>query len=427
MVDHTYVGGLAWGDEGKGKVVDLLAFTGDFDVGVKFNGGANAGHTVNDGERTYRLHYIPATILHGIESFMSGGMVVSLPDLVEEIEQLRSQDVDINPENLHLSDRIHLTLPYHKLLEDAREEMEGGRVGTTRKGIGPTYESKASRVLALRLGDVVDRHGEIYEDIIKILEKTIRKNNSALTYYRSINPTAVMDEFTKAAEQIREFVVDDRDLIRRRLKDKKRFLFEAANGPLLSVDNGTYPYVSSSNGTVGAIADSIGNYIEIPVRIGVMKAHMTRVGEGPFPTEQDNEIGNEIRVKANEFGTTTGRPRRCGWFDAVAVRMAIELSDITRVVVTHMDSLAGLKTSDYVKIGVAYLLDGKEIVEFPTRVSDLERCRPVYEIMHGWSVATDRDSLSDNANNFVRRLEELLEVEIPLVGVGPGRKDFIRL
>ncbi len=424
---HTAIVGLAWGDEGKGKVVDLVA--GHFDVGVRFNGGANAGHTVRVGERTFKFHALPSTTLRPDRlSVIGPGVALDLPAVLEEIDALKAQQIAVG-ENLRISDRCHLVMPWHKA-EDALSEAsleQGRRIGTTARGVGPCYADKMQRTTAFRVCDLYRR--EPFAEKVALVAARKRAVFEALYKDDSTELDAedICTQFVEMGERIRPFVCDTTALLREAAMGGKRILYEGANGTLLDVDHGTYPYVTSSNASALGIHAGAGVHRGmVNTVIGVAKAYATRVGRGPFPTELHDDVGERIRERGREYGTTTGRPRRCGWFDAVAVRYSVELNGVDHVAIMHLDTLAGLKE---IGVCVGYEDPGGGECGFGSDAADLAGVRPRYEFLPGW----DRDirnvrrteELPDAARAFVGRLQELLGVPISMISVGPERDETI--
>ncbi|WP_199193365.1 adenylosuccinate synthase [Blastopirellula marina] len=422
----TCVIGLQWGDEAKGKLVDLL--TKRHDVVARFLGGANAGHTVVDGENTYKLHHIPSGILSlDVANVVTAGVVINPPILLQEIDGLKSRGIPVS--NLLLSDRAHIIFPWHMAEDRAMNQStaDGENIGTTMRGIGPCYRDKVGRSHAIRLGDLI-RPG-LKEKIALI---TAAKNKTIASMYDGdeftpLDPDAIYAEYAAYAERLREYVTDSTAYLLDAADEDKRILFEGAQGALLDVDHGTYPFVTSSNSSgVGASAGSGVPAKFITQTIGVVKAYSTRVGGGPFPTEQENELGEKIRIRGNEFGTTTGRPRRCGWFDAVAVRYTARISGIDTIALMMLDVLS---TLDEVKICVAYELNGERLTHFPSHVDDVRQVKPVYETLPGWAEeitgARSLEDLPANALAYIERISELVGCEVGVVSVGPDRKQTI--
>ncbi|MDR1486694.1 MAG: adenylosuccinate synthase [Deltaproteobacteria bacterium] len=416
--------GTQWGDEGKGKVVDLL--TQGANLVVRFQGGNNAGHTLVVGDDTYALHLVPSGILHPDKTAVIGsGVVIDPVVLIEEIENLRKRGVAITPDNLKISEKAHLILPYHKALDAARESASfGQKIGTTGRGIGPAYEDKASR-LGLRAGDLLDLDG--FKE--KLVRAIVEKNHLLTTLYgqAKIEPDSIVQSAKIWAAALSPFIANTFLIIQKASKTGRHILFEGAQGVQLDIDHGTYPFVTSSNPTTGGVA--VGSGIaprDISSVLGLVKAYTSRVGEGPFPTELVNDIGEKIRNVGREFGTTTGRPRRCGWLDAVVVKAAVELCGIDWLAITKLDVLKGL---DELKIATHYVLEGEKIDYVPASISDLAKAEPVYETFKGFDQdITGARSLADlpkEARAYLDRLTELVGAKIALVSVGPERNQTI--
>jgi adenylosuccinate synthase len=428
-VASTCVVGLQWGDEAKGKIVDLLC--DQHDAVVRYQGGANAGHTVVADGVTYKLSLIPTGILRpGIDGVIGNGVVIHPPALLKEIETLAGQGVEMG-HRLHVSDRAHVILPYHMAEERLTEESASAEehLGTTRRGIGPCYRDKVGRAHGVRVGDLY--HPERFrEHIRRIVAFKNRLLTAMLPDYEPLEADAVSAEYLGYAERLRPYVRDTTTWLHEAIARGKRLLFEGAQGSLLDVDHGSYPYVTSSNSSAAGIAAGSG----MPTRhidrwIGVVKAYTTRVGGGPFPTEQDNEVGERIRRVGREYGTVTGRPRRCGWFDAVAARYSARVSGSTEISLMLLDVLSGIPE---IQVAVAYEDEtGRKVAEMPGHLSDLERCRPVYETLPGWSDdLTGVRSWSDlpvEARDYVGYLSKQIGVPVSIVSVGPERKQTIIL
>jgi adenylosuccinate synthase len=417
--------GAQWGDEGKGKVVDLLSEK--VDIVVRFQGGANAGHTlVVKGEKIV-LHLIPSGILYPDKVCLIGdGVVIDPEELLKEIEFLTERGYLDDPSRLLISQKAHLVMPYHKLFDALRESRRKKPIGTTRRGIGPAYEDKVAR-LGIRMGDLLEE--EILREKVEAL---LEEKNLILKHVFGKPPFKAQDLYAlllEYGEKLRPFICDTSLFLYQKLKEGKRVLFEGAQGTLLDVDHGTYPFVTSCN-TVSANAccgSGIGPK-QIDLVLGVVKSYMTRVGEGPFPTELQDSTGDFLREKGNEYGVTTGRPRRCGWFDAVAVRYALRVNGADGVILTKLDTLSGLER---LKICVAYELKGKRVEEFPASSELLFRCVPIYEELPGWKEdlrgKRSLEELPSEARRYLERLSELLEVPLFLISTGPERDDVIYL
>ena len=423
----TCVIGLQWGDEAKGKLVDLL--TSDFDVVVRYQGGANAGHTVVVGEDVYKLHHIPSGILNAdVQNIIASGVVLNPPTVLQEIETLAEKGIRVE-DNMMISDRAHVVMPWHieedKLLNQS--QVDGNEnIGTTLRGIGPCYRDKVGRNFAIRFGDLFrDSFRDRINRIVEAKKKLLSGLSDSATF--SLDSASIYDEFSRYAERLEIFVTDTTAYLLNAIDDDKRVLFEGAQGALLDIDHGTFPFVTSSNSSgVGVFSGSgvPGKFVEKV--IGVIKAYGTRVGGGPFPTEQDNEQGQYIRDRGNEYGTTTGRPRRCGWFDAVATRYSARLSGVDFLSLMMMDVLSGLKE---VKICVAYEIDGKRVEDFPSHADDMRRAVPIYETLEGWTEETTQltqiADFPENAKRYMKRIAELVGRPVGVVSVGPDRAQTI--
>jgi len=416
--------GAQWGDEGKGKVTDFLAEKAD--IVVRYQGGNNAGHTVVVGAEEFKLHLIPSGILYPEKTCIIGnGVVIDPGVLLEEIEGLVNRGISI--ENLRISERAHLIMPYHKKLDEVIEESKGeAKIGTTKRGIGPAYMDKAART-GLRVIDLFDR-----DQLSVLLEQNLKEKNRLLArVYDSegFDKQAVMEEYLGYAEKLRRFVTDTSKLIHDALKAGKNVLFEGAQGTLLDLDHGTYPYVTSSHPIAGAACTGAGvGPTDITGTLGIIKAYTTRVGEGPFPTELKDKQGDHLRDKGHEFGTTTGRPRRCGWFDAVIAGYAVRISGLTSLAVTKLDVLSGIET---LRICTGYRRRNEILTDFPASMKALDECEPVYEEMPGWvediSSARTFSDLPAAAQNYLNRISDLAGAPISIVGVGTARSQTIIL
>ena len=426
---HTAVVGLQWGDEGKGKIVDLL--TAGHDVIVRYNGGANAGHTIVVGDQRYALHLVPSGILApGKICVIGNGVVVDPEKLLSEIEALRSRGVAVG-DNLRISDRAHVVMPYHKehdaALEAVLARAVGGEgdlsIGTTRRGIGPAYADKVHRSTAIRVGELLDR--EHLRDKLRLVCRLREAELRALDVNTPpLDADALAEQYADYGERLRPHIEDTAYLLHDLKRAGKSFLFEGANACLLDIDHGTYPYVTSSNcSTLGIPAGTGLPGPTIERVVGIMKAYSTRVGAGPFPTEELGPIGDAIREKGREYGTTTGRPRRCGWLDLVAVRYSAMICGVTEIACMLFDVLSGL---DEVKLCTAYRLpDGSTTDRFAPDARRLADMEPIYETMPGWSAAegaaSERAELPPAAREYLDRIEAFLGVPIEIVSVGPER------
>ena len=412
--------GAQWGDEGKGKIVDLL--TENAQTVVRWGGGSNAGHTLVVDGRKYVTHLIPSGLLRpGVTCVLGEGMVVDPSVLVEEIRAFRSQGLLKQDSNLVVAERAHLTFPYHRELDRLREERPG-KIGTTRRGIGPTYESKAAR-FGMRVGDLL-RPARFRAT----LERNIAEIGPLLEQMGSRRPDAaeIASSYLAFGEEIRPFVRDASRFVHDEIKRGHNVLFEGAHGVLLDLDHGTYPFVTSSSTTAGGACAGCGiGPTLIDTVIGIAKGYATRVGLGPFPTELEDETGDLLRRRGAEFGSTTGRPRRCGWLDIPALRLAIRLSGIQGLALTKLDVLAGL---DKVKLCVGYRLGGKLLDEMPLDADDLDAAVPVYEELAGWAETADKGAglvLPARAAAYIARVSELAEVPVWVTSVGPSRSETI--
>jgi len=418
--------GAQWGDEGKGKVVDL--FTQDADIVVRFQGGNNAGHTlVVDGKKTV-LHLVPSGALHTNKLCVIGnGVVIDPAILIEEIDALKAQGHLADDRLLCISEQAHVIMPYHKAIDLARERLRGkGKIGTTGRGIGPAYEDKIARV-GIRFIDLLEE--DTFRDK---LQRNINEKNiylKAILKEKTLDFNEIHQSYRTYRERLKGYATNTGLLLDREIRAGKRVLFEGAQGTLLDVDHGTYPFVTSSTTITGGACSGSGvGPQHIHQIIGISKAYTTRVGSGPFPTELDNSEGEALRREGGEFGATTGRPRRCGWFDAVGVRHAVRMNGITGIALTKLDVLTGFKK---IPICTAYRCEDEIMREFPASSKVMRNATPVYETMDGWDAPLDAvrqfSELPSNAQKYVRRLEELVETEIILVSVGPGREQTILL
>jgi adenylosuccinate synthase len=414
--------GTQWGDEGKGKYIDRLA--GESDIVVRFSGGNNAGHTLVVNGIKYALHLIPSGILHKDKTCIIGnGVVIDPAALIKEINELNEKGV--NTDKLMISDRAHVIMPYHKALDELQEKFRGHcSIGTTKRGIGPAYTDKAERC-GIRVCDLIDE--ETFEKKVKANLEV--KNLIIEKVYggQKFDARKVISEYTEYAKVIRKYVADVNAYLFDAMDEGKDILFEGAQATFLDLDFGTYPYVTSSNPIAGGVCTGAGiGPVQIDEVYGVMKAYTTRVGAGPFVTEQDNEIGNIIRELGNEYGTTTGRPRRCGWLDAVMIRYAAKVNGLTALAVNHVDTIGKVGK---IKLCTGYIKDGKEIMYVPASLKELAKCRPVYEEFDGWnediSNVRKYEDLPANAKKYIKRIEELVGVKVKLIGVGSQREQTI--
>ncbi len=416
--------GLQWGDEGKGKVVDILAEQSD--MVVRFGGGSNAGHTVVIGDSRFALHLLPSgSIRQDVACVIANAVVVDPEVLLGEIDELAERGISLD-HRFFISENAHVVLDYHKREDQLREESLGKRkIGTTIRGIGPCYADKVGRSYAVRVGDLRDLDA-LKAKLDAILEYK-NKLFGALYGAEPLPAATIFEKCRRYAQRLRPFITDTTELLHTSIEQGKSILFEGAQGSLLDLDHGTFPFVTSSNSSALGLPAGCG----VPARmvnkyIGVIKAYTTRVGAGPFPTEQDNEIGQYIRDAGNEYGTTTGRPRRCGWFDAVTVLYGVRIGSIDSLVLLHLDTLTGLKD---LKICRAYELEGKETTFFPANITRLAKAKPVYETLPGWeediTAVTAFDQLPTNARRYVERIEQIVGRPVEMIGVGPKRSQTL--
>ena len=410
--------GTQWGDEGKGKITDFLSEHSE--VIARYQGGNNAGHTIIFGGETYKLHLIPSGIFYKDKiSVIGNGMVVDPKALVKELKGLHERGV--TTENLRISNRAHVILPYHLKQDEVEEARRGAnKIGTTGKGIGPAYMDKAARV-GIRMADLLDH--VVFEE--KLRHNLNEKNRMFEKFYETEGFTVeeIMEEYYGYGQEIAKYVTDTSKVLNDALDEGRRVLFEGAQGVMLDIDQGTYPFVTSSNPVAGGVTIGAGvGPTKISHVVGVCKAYTSRVGDGPFPTELFDEVGNQIREVGKEYGTTTGRPRRIGWFDSVVVRHARRVSGLTDLTVNSIDVLSGLDT---VKICTAYKYKGELITEYPANLRMLADCEPVYEELPGWhedvTSCKSLDELPDNARHYLERVSQLTGVPISIFSVGPDR------
>ena len=425
-MSNIVVIGTQWGDEGKGKIVDVLAVKAR--IVVRFQGGNNAGHTMVVNGESFISHLIPSGILHPDKLCAIGnGLVVDPGVLIGEIENLKARGIAVTPDNLLLSERAQVIMPYHKLIDQGREKMKGDKkIGTTGRGIGPSYEDKATR-RGLRFCDLIDER-IFREKLAAILPE---KNFYLKAFLKSdgIDEATILQEYLPYAQALRAHVTNVSVVLKEGVKAGKNILFEGAQGTHLDIDHGTYPFVTSSNTVAGNACCGAGvGPTLIDAVIGMVKAYTTRVGAGPFPTELFDAIGDGIQERGAEFGATTGRRRRCGWLDTVVVRNSARLNSLTGLAITKLDVLSGVET---LKICNAYQYKSDRLSEFPASLGVLEQCEPLYEEMPGWdediSRAKDYDDLPENARAYLKRIEDLTETPIQIVSVGAGREATIVL
>ena len=418
------VTGLQWGDEGKGKVVDILAEKTD--IVVRYSGGANAGHTVVIGDTKFALHLLPSgSVRAGTICVIGNGVVLDPAGVIVEMETLKEKGISLEG-RLFISENAHVVLDYHKDEDRLREESLGrDKIGTTNRGIGPCYSDKIGRSYAIRMADFADLDG-LKEKLIKIVEYK-NKLFGAMYHAEDINADEIFEKCKKYAKVFLPFITDTSEYLHNAINAGKSLLFEGAQGALLDLDHGTFPFVTSSNASSLGMSAGCG----VPAKfvdefVGVIKAYSTRVGAGPFPTEQDNEVGQIIREKGHEYGTTTGRPRRCGWLDTVASAYSITIGGIDSVVLLHLDTLSGMKE---LKVCKAYKIDGKETTFFPANAAKLSKAKCVYETLAGWDEdITGVEKFEDlpvNAQKYVEVVERLVGRPIKMIGVGPKRSQTI--
>ncbi len=415
----TCVIGLQWGDEAKGKIVDLLTL--QHDCVVRYQGGANAGHTVVAGDQTYKLSLLPSGMLTpGVDCVIAGGVVINPQKLLEELDMLAERGLT-KTGNLLLSDRAHIIFPWHFAEDRAAEEDSSGgeNIGTTQRGIGPCYKDKVGRTHAIRLGDMY--RPKFAERVKRVAE--FKSGQSGANF----DAAEITRQYQEFAKRLAPHVADTTEFLLTSVEEGKRILFEGAQGALLDVDHGTYPFVTSSNSSGVGVPSGAGVPCKAVDRvIGVVKAYTTRVGGGPFPTEQDNDIGRRIRDRGNEYGTVTRRPRRCGWFDVVAARYTARLSGVDALAVMLLDVLSELAE---IQICTAYEIDGQRTTSFPSHVDELRQAQPVYETLPGWrNEITDAralDELPAAARTYLDRLAELVGRPVEIVSVGPERRQTI--
>ncbi|WP_426351017.1 adenylosuccinate synthase [Alloiococcus sp. CFN-8] len=418
--------GAQWGDEGKGKMTDYLAE--EAQVIVRYQGGNNAGHTVEVGDKQYKLHLIPSGILHDDKiNIIGNGVVVDPKALFEEISYLEGLGIKVTPEKLAISDRAHIIMPYHKILDKLKEKARGKNdIGTTGKGIGPCYTDKYERT-GIRVCDLINE--EVFKEK---LQENIKVKNQYITKIYDGEPLSfeeIFEEYRVLGEKLKPFVKETSVIIYDSISNDKQVLFEGAQGMLLDIDYGTYPYVTSSNTTAGGVSSGTGIGPRLITNaVGIAKAYTTRVGKGPFPTELMDETGDWIREKGHEYGVTTGRSRRCGWLDLVILKTTARVSALTSLVVTKIDTLAGL---DKLKVCVGYEFNGQVIDYFPASLEDLAKCKPIYEEYEGWgeevAEARSYEELPENAKKYLKRIEEFTGTRISIVSVGPKRDQTIRV
>lgn len=421
MPAYAVIGGQ-WGDEGKGKIIDYLA--GDVNAVVRYAGGNNAGHTVVNAKGTFQLHLIPSGICWpGVYGIIGNGVVVNPDVLLKELSELTARDIDTS--RVYISERAHVIMPYHILQDNLEEKARGsGAIGTTGQGVGPAYMDKVGRT-GIRVGDLLDG-----EELVPRLEKVLAFKNALFTKVYNGKAVKLDDVLTKCrdwAQWLSPHVQSTDQILQEFMEQDQKLLLEGAQGTLLDIDHGSYPYVTSSSPSIGGACTGLGlNPQSIAGVLGVFKAYSTRVGGGPMPSELHGEAAENLREKAHEYGTTTGRPRRVGWFDAVAGRYSRLVNGLTGLVLTRLDILDGFPS---VKICVGYRAPGKEIDRFPANTNLLEQCQPIYEELPGWdeptASATSKSQLPDKAVAYVRRIEELVGCPVQIISTGPSREETI--
>lgn len=418
--------GLQWGDEGKGKIVDVLSEKAD--VVARFQGGHNAGHTVVINNEKFILHVIPSGILYkGKKCLIGNGVVVDPASLVKEIEGLRRRNVQIDGSNLLLSKHAHVIMPYHIAIDQESEKLKGSKsIGTTGRGIGPTYCDKIGRT-GIRISDLYQ--SELFRG--KLKSNLLHINFLLENLYKSkgFNPDEIFEEYSGYAEKLGEHVADTDIIINDAINSNKNVLLEGAQGTLLDIDHGTYPYVTSSNSTAGGACTGLGiGPTKITGVLGVIKAYTTRVGGGPFPTEIHDSLGELIREKGGEYGATTGRPRRCDWLDMVILRHSVRVNGLTGIAITKLDILDGLES---LKICTSYKYNGRIYNEFPKEINIFNECEPVYEEIKGWkestSGTTDYKKLPERAREYIEKIQEMLGVEVQIISTGQRRDELIKI
>jgi adenylosuccinate synthase len=420
---NVVVVGTQWGDEGKGKVVDLL--TEKSDLVIRFQGGNNAGHTLVVGDKKVILHLIPSGILHKEKLCIIGSGVVIDPEiLIEEISALKEKGYNVSPESFAVSDRAHVIMPYHKMIDHARDTTQ--RIGTTGRGIGPAYEDKARRT-GIRIIDLINK--DLLRKKIDAVFDEKQEYLTKILKVKGIDKEEMFEKFCAMGSLIKPFVMDTSVAIDNAMKDNKNVLFEGAQGGNLDIDYGTYPYVTSSNTVAGQACAGTGiGPSKIDAVIGICKAYTTRVGEGPFPTELDDETGERLRAFGGEYGATTGRPRRCGWLDLVALRHSVRISSISYLAITKLDVLSGIET---IKVATAYKSDGTIMENMPADLSMFPNIELVFDELPGWeeniSDIREYDKLPENCKTYISYIEDKLGADAAIISVGPKREETILL
>ena len=414
--------GAQWGDESKGKLTDV--FAADADVVARYQGGDNAGHTIVLGDKTFILHLIPSGILRtDTVNVIGNGVVINLETLFGEIDRLQAQNIEVTSDNLKISDRAHLILPYHKAVEQWEQMGSATKIGTTSRGIGPTYSDKMNRHAGIRVGDLLE-----FDHFQKKLDYNLETKAEALQI-GGPDRHALRETYYAYAQRIAPYVTDTVAFMHDALAAEKRILFEGAQGTMLDIDFGTYPYVTSSNCTAGAVCTGLGiGPKAIQEVLGVSKAYVTRVGGGPFPTEMPPELDEKIREIGKEYGATTQRPRRCGWLDLVALRYATQINGLTAIALTKLDVFDTLTD---LQVCVAYRYKGEKITRFPSSLQVLEECEPIYETLPGWeqplTEARDAADIPQRTKDYVAYVSDYLNVPIPIISIGPDRDQIVQL
>jgi len=422
-LSNIVIVGTQWGDEGKGKIVDLLAEYAD--IVVRFQGGNNAGHTMVVDGKQFISHLVPSGILQKKRCIIGNGLVVDPEVLIEELDNLKTMGINAGPDELMISEKAHVIMPYHKSVDHAREKKKGDKkIGTTGRGIGPAYEDKATR-RGIRFVDLIDL--EVFKEKISII---LEEKNFYLKNYLSaetLDPEVIIEQYTQYAQRLAGHITNVSVTIDDAIKEGKQVLFEGAQGTHLDIDHGTYPFVTSSNTIAGNACSGAGiGPKEISGVIGIVKAYTTRVGRGPFPTELFDKTGDFIQEKGVEFGATTGRKRRCGWLDTVILNNAVRLNGLTGIAITKLDVLGGLES---LNICTAYEFEGRVVKDFPASLKTLAGCKPIFETLPGWSEDISQirkiEDLPENTRSYLKRIEELIETPIDIVSIGPGRDETI--
>ena len=417
MVDVVI--GTFFGDEGKGKIIDYLSTNAN--VSVRCTGGNNAGHTINVDGKKFAFHLIPSGILNkGTKAVIGNGVVVNPKVLIEELENLKVNDIDIS--NFYISDKAHVIMPYHEAMDQLQEDLRENKIGTTKRGIGPAYCDKYERS-GIRVEDLYSDNFE------KLVKENVKAKNAIFEYYnyKTFEAEEIIKEYKKYAEYLKPYVTDTVNMLHEAIGNNEKILCEGAQATLLDIDLGSYPYVTSSNPTIGGICTGTGIGAKYIGNVyGVLKAYSSRVGEGPYITEQDNEIGNTIRELGHEYGTTTKRPRRCGWLDLVALKYSSMVNGLTGLAINHLDTVGKL---DKIKLCVAYNHNGDVNMKYSTNAKYISECEPVYEEFDGnfgdISKIKNREDLPQNAKVYLNRIEELVGVPIKFIGTGADREDMI--